>query len=173
RQAWALYILQRGDSALALMRSQERPLLDPMTPRHRDWRYRIGLLELEHGDPSRCVQIMVPLALESRFQDRDVMGILSEAARKLPQGRVLGDDMKRQLVNIDRVDGKTIADLGGRRVTFTASDGFTVAGVAFPSKRRPARAAVVLMDPDETFEAYDSLATGMARAGYALMLVEP
>jgi dienelactone hydrolase len=174
RQAWALYAAGRGDSALGLMRSQERSLLDPRTPRHRDWRYRLGLLELEHGLPQRCIEVMGPLALASRFQDTDVMGILSDAARAPAERGRLASGLQGELKARDEEEQALLDSLRAARVTFTAADGFPVAGVAVaPSGRRPARAAVVLLDPDETFERYDSLAAGLRRAGYALLLVEP
>src|SRR5262245_17067046 len=75
RWAWARYIEGHADSALTGLRLQQRWLLDLMTPRRRDWQYRLGLVELEQGDAAKCVELMVPLAVASRFQDRDVMGI--------------------------------------------------------------------------------------------------
>ena len=172
RQAWALFLQDRGDSALAMLRSQQRWLLDPITPRQRDWRYRIGLLELAHGDLGKCVEVMLPLALESRFQDRDVMGILKDAAQKAPQGPGLAAMMKQQLARIDAQEQKVLEAMGGRRVAFSALDGFTLGAVTFPALRRPARAVVVLMDPEEIVDAYDSLAAGLTRAGYGVVIVE-
>jgi len=65
-----------------------------------------------------------------------------------------------------------ITDLGGRRLSFNAGDGFLMSAVMVPSSRKPARAVVVLMDPEESFEAYDSLAVGLARAGFSVAMVE-
>jgi pimeloyl-ACP methyl ester carboxylesterase len=174
RWAWARYIQGHGDSALAGLRLQQRWLLDPMTPRRRDWQYRLGLVELENGDPSKCVEIMVPLALTSRFQDRDVMGILRDAGTKLPQGPQLPDYMRKELSRIDQEDRELLTALGAKRVTFAGTDGYKLAGVIYGGvKGRPARAAIAVLNPDETFDTYDSLATGLARSGYAVFVLDP
>lgn len=173
RQGWAYYLMNRADSALSILRAHQRLLLDPITPRHRDWRYRIGLVELEHGDPAKSVDVMFPLSIESRFQDRDVMSILRDAVRKTPQADGFADRLKQELHRIDELDGKAIADFRGKRISFQASDGFTLGAVVIPSTRKAARAAVVFMDVDELPDSYDSLATGMTKAGYSLILVEP
>ena len=172
RQAWAYYIMERGDSALAIFESQKHLLLDPVTPRQRDWRYRVGLVELEHGSPGTSIETMFPLAMESRFQDRDVMGVLKDASQKAPQGPQMGTYMKQELARIDAQDAKSIAAFRGRRITFTALDGFTVGAIVVPAHKRPARAAIVLTDPEEVADAYDSLAAGLSAAGYALVIVE-
>ncbi len=172
RQAWAYYAMNRADSALAIFRAQQRSLLDPLTPGNRDWRYRIALAELEHGDAARSTDTMYPLALESRFQDRDVMGILHDAAMKSPQGNQLSVLLKQDLAQIDARDKKAIEAFRGRRITFTALDGSTVGAVVVPALRRPARAAIVITDPEEVADAYDSLASGLSAAGYSLVIVE-
>lgn len=173
RQAWAYYLMNRGDSALSILRTQQRWLLDAVTPRHRDWRYRFGLVELEHGEAAKSIEVMYPLAIESRFQDRDVMSILRDASQKSPQAAGIGEHLKKELARIDDLDAKAIAQFRGKRITFQALDGVTIGAIVVPSLRRPARSAVVLMDVDELPDSYDSLSTGMAAAGYSLILVEP
>ncbi|HET9327161.1 MAG TPA: hypothetical protein VFQ05_10335 [Candidatus Eisenbacteria bacterium] len=173
RQGWAHYLMSRGDSALRILRTHQRLLLDPATPRHRDWRYRLGLVELEHGDAAKSIEAIYPLSIESRFTDRDVMSILRDASRKIPQSDGFADRLKQELNRNDELDRKAIEEFRGKRITFTAADGVTIGAIVVPSMRRPARAAVVLMDPDELPEAYDSLATGMSAAGYSIILVEP
>jgi dienelactone hydrolase len=174
REGWALYIEGKGDSALTRFRMVERWLLDAMNPHVRDWRYRMGLIELEHGDASKCIDLLFPLAIESRFQDRDVMGILRDASNKTGSSSQLAALAKQKLSTLDAEYQTLLDTLGGRRVTFTADDGYTLGGVAFaPRGRKPARALVAVMDQEEMFDAYDSLATGLARHGYAVLLLEP
>jgi dienelactone hydrolase len=175
RRAWALYGLGRGDSALSQMRSVSRWLLDRRTPYHREWRYRLGLLELEHGDPARCIDLLLQLAIASRFKDRDVMSILREAARRTSQASQMADVLQRELAVRDGEDREALKKHGASRLTFPSPlDGFEVGGVAFtPAAPTGARAVVAVMDPEETFESYDSLAIGLARAGYAVLLIEP
>jgi tetratricopeptide (TPR) repeat protein len=173
RQAWAYYIMGRGDSALSILRTQQRWLLDPVTPRHRDWRYRLGLLELERGDPSTCIEVLSILALESRFQDRDVMGILRDASQKTSRSEQVGNLLKAELNRSDEIERGVLTAFRARRIMVKATDGTSLGAVVIPSLRRPARSAVVLMDPDELPESYDSLATGLSAVGYSLILVEP
>jgi hypothetical protein len=173
RQGWAHYIMGHGDSALSILRTQQRWLLDAGTPRWRDWRYRLGLVELEHGDPAKSIDVMVPLALESRFQDRDVMGILHDASQKTPQSLDIAAHLKSELTRNDVLDREAIASMRGKRLTFKGVDGATIGAIVVSSPRRASRAAVVLMDPDELPDSYDSLSAGLSAAGYALILVEP
>jgi pimeloyl-ACP methyl ester carboxylesterase len=115
---------------------------------------------------------MSALALESRFQDRDVMGILREAEQKTPHSDV-ATGLKTELTRVDALDRQAVATFRGRRINVTALDGTNLGAVIVPSLRRPGRAAVVLMDPDETPDSYDSLAAGMSVAGYSVALLEP
>jgi pimeloyl-ACP methyl ester carboxylesterase len=101
------------------------------------------------------------------------MSILGDAAKKSPQAGGLADNLKQELFRIDDIDRKTIAAFRGKRITFRARDGFTVGAIVVPSLRKPARSAVVLMDPDELVDSYDSLSAGLAAAGYSMILVEP
>src|SRR5580765_120023 len=50
RKAWALYLSGQGDSALRVMHSSEYWLLQPINPMQREWRYRLGVIEEDHGD---------------------------------------------------------------------------------------------------------------------------
>ena len=174
RRAWAMFAQNQADSALALMRSFERWLLDEATPLHRDWRYRLGLLELEHGQAPKSIELLLPLAIESRFQDRDVMGILRDASRKTPEGAQLASLMKQELLGLDNEERKILEAIGARRVTFAADDGAAVGAVAFPGAGAGVKRAVIAVkDPDEPFDAYDSLAAGLARSGYAVLVMDP
>ena len=73
----------------------------------------------------------------------------------------------------DRSEGTLIQAMGGRRVRFSAADGFALGGVAVaPAGEKHRRAAVVLWAPRDTLESYDSLTVALARAGWAVLLLE-
>jgi tetratricopeptide (TPR) repeat protein len=172
RLGWAWYVAEQPDSALIYLRRNQPRLVDPLSPRYRTWLYRVGVVEFEHGDPSRAMDALVPLAVESRFQDRDVMGMLKKLGDSVRMTGSLQNMLRGRRMSLDTLDRAVINTLGGRRVSFSAADGFPLAGVVFPS-RGPgrARAAVLVVPPDEPIEAFDSLAIGLRRAGYALMLL--
>lgn len=174
RRAWALYAMSQGDSAVALMGRHQRWLFDENTPQQRDWRYRLGLLELEHGLAPKSIEVLMPLALESRFQDRDVMGILRDASQKSSRSGELAGLLKQELSAYDSEERKVLESFGAKRITFTVNDGFTLGGVVYPGVGSGIkRAAVAVKDPEEPVEAYDSLAAGLARSGYAVLVMDP
>ena len=78
-------------------------------------------------------------------------------------------------VNIrDRVESQLLADFDARRVAFAGDDGFPLGGVLLAPRAKPRpRAAVVLVEASDTLAAYDSLAFGLRRMGFAVMLLEP
>ena len=78
----------------------------------------------------------------------------------------------REIAARDRSEGKLVEALGGRRVRFSAADGFPLGGVAAPADAKLRRAAVVLWAPGDTLESYDSLTVALGRAGWAVMLVQ-
>lgn len=172
RLGWAWYVAGRSDSALIYLRRSQSRLVDPLHPRHRTWQYRMGVVEFEHGDPSRAMDHLAPLAIDSRFQDRDVMDMLKKLGQR---GSVMGP-LERMLRDrrkaFDDLDQVVIDTLRGRRLSFHAPDGFPLGGVVFPA-RGPgrARAVILVVPPDEPVEAFDSLAVGLRRSGYALLLL--
>jgi len=171
--AWAHYVAGRGDTALARMRAQQWWLLHNFNPRQRAWRYRLGLLELERGDPQRSISLLSPLALDSRFKDSDVMGILRDAAQKAGMLANLEFSLRTQLRRFDEVESAGTEAVRGRPASFTGTDGFPLGGVTLaPAVQARARAAIVLVPHGEFHDAFDSLATGLRRAGYAVMLLD-
>ncbi|TMQ67676.1 MAG: hypothetical protein E6K78_04070 [Candidatus Eisenbacteria bacterium] len=172
RQAWALYLAGRADSALDLLHSIDEDLYQDDNPLARDWRYRAAVMELEHGDAKRAVAYLEPLAVASREADRDVMGMLKEAGRKLGVQPRLHETLRRRLMEGERDDKALLTRLGMRRLSFTAEDG-AVLGAILLAPATAHRALVVLLDSGESVEAYDSLASGLGRAGYALVFLEP
>ncbi len=173
RQAWALYLDGKSDSALTLMSSRQHWLLHPLNPLQREWRYRLGVLELDRGDLQQSLQLLASLAVDSRFQDGDVLRDLKDAADRAQVTTALETSMKQQRRALDDDDRILLDSLRARRVSTAASDGFPLSGVVFaPDGPRRARTALVLVPPDLPVDAFDSLAVGLRRAGYAVMLLE-
>ena len=174
RQSWALYLSGKTDSALALFASAEKRLLHDLNPLSGEWRYRAGLMELEHGNPRRTIDLLIPLGVWSRLKDRDVMGMLKEAGDKLAVTPRVHDMLGRELAARDQDEQALLDAFGARRLSFTAADGFPLGAIMVaPTGATPSRAAVVLLTHDETFESYDSLCVGLRRAGYAIAFLEP
>ncbi|HEY3215914.1 MAG TPA: hypothetical protein VGK93_05435 [Candidatus Eisenbacteria bacterium] len=173
RQVWALYLGGQTDSALQLLHTMPASLYDERNPLGREWRYRAGLMELEHGDPTVAYVHLTPLALASRLKDADVMQMMREIGDKTGAWSHLQTAMNRELAVRDRDELLMLNGLKARRVRFQAEDGFPLGGIVFaPSGSRRARAAVILLPHDIGFGTYDSLCTGLRRAGYASVLLE-
>lgn len=173
RRAWALYLAGQGDSALRLMRRNEHWLLSPGNPFERGWRYRLALLEQDHGDLRRATSMLALLAVESRFKDADVLGDLKDAASRLGAGPSIQATMGRQRRESDQAEKIVLDSMSARRVSFSGADGFPLSGIVFaPPGGGRSRAVVALSPPDEIVEHFDSLAIGLRRAGYALMLLD-
>ena len=172
RLGWAWYVAGRGDSALIYMRLHERRLLDVVNPLRRLWRYRMGVVEMEHGDAYRAIETLSWLAVESRFQDREVIDLLRTLSDRTRIRANVERTLKVRRAELDEVDQIVVDTLGGRRVTFPGSDGFPLAGVALPAKSPRSRAVVMLVPPEDPLEAFDTLAVGMRRAGYSVMLLD-
>jgi predicted alpha/beta hydrolase len=60
----------------------------------------------------------------------------------------------------------------GRRVRFSAADGFALGGVVAAADEKLRRAAVVIVAPGDTLESYDSLTVALGKAGWAVVLME-
>ena len=173
RLGWAWYVAERPDSAQLYLRQAERRLIDPLNPLRRVWRYRIGVVELEYGDPYRGMEVLSWLAVESHFQDREVMDLLRRLSDRAKARAGLELTLKSRRQEADAMEQIVIDTLGGRRVTFQADDGFLLGGVAIPARSsQRSRAAIVLVPPDDPLEAFDSLAVGMRRAGYSLLMLD-
>ena len=174
RQAWALYLSGQGDSALRVMRASEYWLLQPINPMQREWRYRLGVIEEDYGDIRRAMDVLGLLAVESRFMDRDVMHDLSDALKRAgASGSSVELAMRQQRTEMDVADKTALDALKAQRVLFKGTDGAQLSGIVFGSKgTKRARAVVGFTPPDTPIEFFDSLAVGLRRAGYALILME-
>jgi len=172
RLGWAWYVAGRPDSALLYLHRNQQRLLDPVSPDHRTWQYRIGVVEFEHGDRNRAMEVLTGLAVASRFQDVEVMRMLKKLGERANVMGPLENMLRGRRRELDELDQAVIDTLRGRRVSFAAGDGFPLGGVAFPAKGPGrARAAILVVPADEPIDAFDSLAVGMRRAGYALLLL--
>jgi dienelactone hydrolase len=168
--AWAHYLGGRADSASVLLGPVEAWLSTQP-----EWRYRMACVAFEREDWVRVMMLLTPLAVRSRTADRDVMELITRAAEKLDAERRLRPMLAREIADRDQIEQQVVDDLGGRRVTFAARDGFPLAGTliaprAAAGTRR--RGAVVLMAPGDTLPLYDSLAVGLTRMGFAVLLAE-
>jgi len=173
RRAWALYLASQGDSALHLMRSYQHWLLQPSSPFEREWRYRLAVLEQDHGDLQRAASILALLAVESRFKDKDILADLEDASTKLGIKTRVEASMIQQRRDSDGAENAVLASMGARRVSFSGADGFPLSGIVFaPPRASRSRAVVVLSPPNAIVEDFDSLATGLGRAGYAMILLD-
>jgi dienelactone hydrolase len=137
------------------------------------WRYRLACVAFDRQEWIRVMELLTPLAVISRTSDPDVMEMLGQAAAKLGAERRLRPMLLHRISERDRIEDELTAGLGGRRVHFDARDGFPLSGtlLAPPRATRP-RCAVVLMAPGDTLALYDTLAVGLRRLGFAVMLAE-
>jgi pimeloyl-ACP methyl ester carboxylesterase len=81
--------------------------------------------------------------------------------------------MRQQRTDSDLAEKVVLDMLRARRVGFTGLDGARLSGIVFGSRGAArARAVVALTPPDTPVESFDSLAVGLRRAGYALILMD-
>ena len=174
RRAWALYLMGQGDSALRVMKAAQYWLVLPYNPMQREWRYRAGVMEQDNGDIHKAVEVLGLLAVESRFTDKGVMGDLADAVKRTGgNSSNVQLAMKQQRTEMDLADKALLDPLGARRVLFKGTDGAQLSGIVFGgSGARPARAIVALAPSDTPVESFDSLAVGLRRAGYAMILMD-
>jgi dienelactone hydrolase len=165
---WAHYLAGRADSAALLLAPVE-----PWLSAHQEWRYRMACVALERSDWARAFALLTPLAVASRNSDSDVAEMLRVSTTKMNAGRHLQTWLLQEIRKRDQMEDELLAELGARRVSFTASDNFRLAGMLLtPSTHRRPRAAVLLLTPEDTLTYYDSLAVGLRRMGLAVMLLE-
>ena len=166
--AWATFLGGQPDSAAAMLAPSELALSTDL-----EWRYRMGHIYLDR-DHRKAFRLLFPLAVLSRKQDSEVMGMLRQAATEaIPPERVAGE-VDRAIHTRDVPEAKVLERMAGARVMFPGRDGFPLSGivVAAPSARAQ-RGAVILMAPGDTIASYDSLAIELRRAGFASILLEP
>lgn len=166
--AWGHYLSGHADSAATLF----APIDSWLSPQP-EWRYRLGCVAFDRAEWIRVMQLLTPLAVRSRMADRDVMELLDRASDQLGAQRRLKPMLMHEVVDRDKIEDELLTDLRARRVGYTAADGFPLSGtlVVPPRATRP-RSAVVLMAPGDTIASYDSLASGLARLGFAVLLTE-
>lgn len=167
--AWAHYLAGQADSAAVLLAP-----LDSWLSTETEWRYRLACVALERGEWIRVQLLLTPLALLSRTHDQDVMDLLTRSAEQLNSERRLRPSLAQHLAKRDEVEQELLTAMGARRVAFRARDGFPLGGsVLAPKRRTGARAAVIVVAPDDTLAVYDSLAVGLRSMGLAVMLLDP
>jgi dienelactone hydrolase len=168
RSGWATFLA--GDTAAAA--AQLKPL-EPRLSRSQEWRYRLARVTLAAGDAHHAYELLLPLLVASRHQDAELVEMLDAIGNQTGRSSVLDGDVARNLGARDQIERAAITSMGGRRVTFPASDGTYLGGVLFAdagSAKR--RAAIVLVAPGDTIADYDSLSVTLRRSGFAVMLVD-
>ena len=168
RLAWAELLAGRPERANELFRPLETQLdLDPV------WGYRMARAFVEVGDVKRALKALQPLAIASRAQDEEIMGLAGRAFERFGDKSRLETNIGREVSFCDQEEGKLAQRLGARRVRFRAEDGYALGGVAaVPKGEQRRRAVVLLWAPRDTLESYDSLAVALNRAGFAVLLMQ-
>lgn len=167
--AWSHYLAGRPDSSARLFAPVENWL-----SAQPEWRYRMACVALERKDWIKVQRLLTPLAVLSRMADQDVMDMLNRSADELGARARIEPTLLQEIFKRDRVEQELLTDLGARRIAFRARDGFPLGGSLLvpPRVTRP-RAAVVLVAPGDTLALYDSLAVGLRRLGFAVLLMDP
>jgi tetratricopeptide (TPR) repeat protein len=168
RLAWAKLLAGDTQRANELFKPLETALdLDPV------WGYRMARAFVEAGDAKRALAALQPLAVASREQDEEIMTLAAKAFERFGDKGRLEAGISKSIAARDLSEGKTIGAMGGRRVRFSAFDGFPLGGVVAGADEKLRRAAVVLWAPGDTVASYDSLTVALRQAGWAVMLMEP
>jgi predicted alpha/beta hydrolase len=137
------------------------------------WRYREARVEIKAGSPRKAFWLLFPLAVASRLQDKEVMGLIGQISAAARVGSRLQDEVEKAIALSDRNEQRLLGELHAHRLRYTARDGVALGAVVFPpagTARR--RAALVLMAPGDSASDYDSLAVALRRAGLAVMLMD-
>lgn len=166
---WAHYLAGHADSAEFVLNP-----IDAWLTVKPEWRYRLACVAMERGEWIRAMDLLIPLAVATRKQDSDVMEMMNRGARSLNSTSRLDPMLSREIALHDAIELELLTELGARRVSFKAPDGFPLAGVLFkPANALRPRAAVVIVAPGDTIEDCDSLAVGLRRLGLAVLFLEP
>lgn len=166
--AWSHYLAGRPDSSERLFAPVETWL-----SAHPEWRYRMACVAFERKDWIRVQRLLTPLAVVSRMADHDVMDMLNKSADELGARSRLEPMLLQEIFKRDRVEQELLAELGARRIAFRGRDGFPLGGsLLAPARGARPRAAVVLVVPGDTLALYDSLAVGLRRLGFAVLLMD-
>ena len=167
RLAWANVLLGRSEDAAATFST-----LSPDWGKLPLWRFRMARAALESGDRRRAWALALPVAVLSRGQEPDVMEILEHAApgaKDQLENMLLDEVVKR-----DRAETPIIDRMHGHRVRFlSGTDAFPLGAVAIPpADKGRHRAMIVLRALEDSLAAYDSLATALHRAGWAVLMMD-
>lgn len=167
-RGWAYHLAGRTDTALVLF-DQNETLLS-IRP---EWRYRIAVARLAANDPKRAFKLLMPLAVLSRRQDRDVMARLNEIADALSFAPRLDGEIERGIQQRERGEAMTLERMQATRYRFLGDDAFPLAGsMITPAGRTRPIGAIVLVAPGDTIADYDTLSAALTRSGYAVMLLD-
>jgi serine aminopeptidase S33 family len=169
RLGWAEHLAGHTDRAMSYF----TPIADRLTS-DPTWRLRYATVTLDTGDYRRAFELVAPLVVMSRRQDADARALVDRIGSMTGAGARADGDLERRIAVRDRNEAEALDGLHGRRVRFQVSDGEYVSGIVLPppTRGRP-RPALVLMAPGDSLADYDSLGVALARAGFAVMLVEP
>ena len=104
--------------------------------------------------------------------------MLEQVGEATGMTRQLQQEVRRRVEDGDRPVLETARSLGGRLVTFDASDGFPLGGLLVPAPRAAVAAgapllAVVLLSPAEPPQTADSLVAALRRHGMTTLLLYP
>jgi hypothetical protein len=167
--AWATFLAGQPDSAATWFATSELALSSDL-----EWRYRMAQVALERHDTRKAFRLLFPLAVISRKQDTDVMGMLKQAATEAIQPEKVEEEVERGMRSRDIGEAKVVQAMGAKRVTFAGRDGFPLGGLIVAAQSQKAqRGIVILAAPGDTIASYDSLAIGLKSAGFAAILLDP
>lgn len=163
--------LLAGDEERARERFAE---MEPDLTKRPLWRYRMGRAALTGPDTRTAIILLRTLAVASRAQDAEVMRLLESAAQRLGQPDAMLRDLTEKIAARDRIEDAVVSRVNGRRIKFTASDGFPLSGVLLESKRSGRhRTAIVVLAPEDTLADFDSLGIALRESGLHTLLLQP
>jgi hypothetical protein len=171
RLALALERLGRADSARAVWRAT--PPGRALTSLARRRALALGRSD-DADDRAAASEALLRFVMASRGTDADAMhAMLVPPAPPDAEAR-LRTGIAGLARTADATEAARLTAFGASATRVTGADGMPLAGaVRAPLGVRRPGAAVVLMSPDEPFEAADSLVATLARAGFATLLLRP
>ena len=172
RFAWALFLADQVDSASAIFTA-----IQPQLEAFPEWRYRMAKVASQIGDDRRTFTLLLPNVVLSRGTDREVMDMLAKIESTGHREQAFRNEILGQRNRHEIREMAMLKLWHGNRGSIVASDGFRLGGVVLPplgphASRHP-RAAIVITAPEDSLPLYDSLAVRLARAGLAVMLLDP
>jgi hypothetical protein len=165
RYAWATAQTGHTREALAMATSQRDYLAS-----HADWALRFSTLAMEAGQDSTALVWLWPGIVRSRGADLNAMALARRAANR----RLRPGELERR-VERSRVVADSLDEMALDRVptSFKMSDGALLRAWLLPARTSGAPLAVIAPGPEEPAVAlYDSLASQLRRAGYAVAIVD-